>query len=222
MEPFHLRVTRQARYFLSGATTAPVGELWLALHGHAQLASRFLRWLTPLEDGATLIAAPEALSRFYLETRLDGGHGATVGATWLTREDREAELADVAGYLDQLTHHLRATYRPRRFGVLGFSQGAVVALRWLAAGGPRPDRVVLWGVPLPTDISAEPIAARLGDVPLGLVAGDRDPYAVPGSIEADGARLAAAGVRVELRRFPGGHEMPAEELQRAVGRAGST
>lgn len=218
MEPFHLPVSRQARYFLSGATTAPVEELWIALHGHAQLASRFLRWLTPLEDGATLLAAPEALSRFYLETRLDGSHGATVGATWLTREDRDAELADISAYLDQLTHHLRTTYQPRRLGVLGFSQGAVVALRWLAAGGPRPERVILWGVPLPHDVPAERIAARLGDVPLLLVAGDQDRYAVAGSIEADAARLAEAGVRVTARRFGGGHEIPAGELRRAAGR----
>jgi len=220
MDPHHLKISRRARYFLSGATTGPVEELWIALHGHAQLASRFLRWLTPLTDGVTLVAAPEALSRFYLETRLDGGHGATVGATWLTREDREAELEDVAGYLDQLTQHLRVTYRPRRIGVLGFSQGAVVALRWLTAGGPRPDRLVLWGVPLPHDIPAEQIAARLGEVPLLLVAGDRDRYAVPGSIEEDGARLAAAGVRVEVHRFSGGHEIPPAMLRQAVGRPG--
>lgn len=218
MEPHHLSVGRQARYFLAGPTTSPVAELWIALHGHAQLASRFLRWLSPLEDGTTVIAAPEALSRFYLETRLDGGHGATVGATWLTREDREVELADAMAYLDRLTHHLTETLRPSRLGILGFSQGAVMALRWLTAGGPRPSRLVLWGVPLPQDLLAERISARLSGVPIVLAAGETDPYATPGTIEQDAERLRQAGLGVEVIRFPGGHEIPAGPLRQAVGR----
>ena len=92
MRPRHLTVSRTARYFTLGPDGAPVSELWIVLHGYAQLASRFLRWFSPLDDGATVIAAPEALSRFYLETRLDGGHGPAIGATWLTREDRAAEF----------------------------------------------------------------------------------------------------------------------------------
>ena len=218
MDAHHLRVTRSARYFLSGVSTGPVEELWIGLHGYAQLASRFLRWLTPLEDGRTTLAAPEALSRFYLETRPDGHHSPVVGATWLTREDREVELADVVGYLDELARHLRATLRPSRLVVLGFSQGAVTAVRWLERGQTRPDRGVLWGVPLPADVPADRLVAALGGATLGLVAGDTDGYAVPGSIEADAARLAAAGARVEVRRFTGGHEITADALRLAAGR----
>jgi hypothetical protein len=68
------------------------------LHGYAQLAERFLRWFRPVDDGQTWIVAPEALSRFYLETTLKGSHGPAIGATWLTREAREADLADHVDY----------------------------------------------------------------------------------------------------------------------------
>ena len=62
----HLSVTRTARYFTLGPETRGIRELWIVLHGHSQLAVRFLQAFEPLNDGATRIVAPEALSRFYL------------------------------------------------------------------------------------------------------------------------------------------------------------
>jgi hypothetical protein len=59
----HLGVSRTARYFTLGSEPATARELWVVLHGHAQLAERFLRWFEPLVDGATRVVAPEALSR---------------------------------------------------------------------------------------------------------------------------------------------------------------
>ncbi|HXI21618.1 MAG TPA: hypothetical protein VNH46_11055, partial [Gemmatimonadales bacterium] len=144
----HLAVSRRARFFSLGpAPDAAV--LWIALHGYGQLAARFLRELEPVADGRTLVVAPEALSRFYLETARDGRHGERIGASWLTREDREAEIADTVGYLDALLRHLLAGRASRpAIGVLGFSQGGAAAVRWVARGEVRPARLVLWGAGL--------------------------------------------------------------------------
>lgn len=219
MKPHHLTVGRTARYFLLGDAQRPAGELVLGLHGHAQLAARFLRLLAPLEDGHTLIAAPEALSRFYLETRLNGQHGPAIGATWLTREHREADLQDHFAYLDGLLRRLLEGQPVRpRLTLLGFSQGAVLASRWIAAGGRRMDRVILWGVPLAHDLPLDAFTAGLGGAPVQLIAGDADHYAPEGTIEEDAARLTAAGARVTARRFAGGHVLPAAELLAAMGR----
>ena len=51
--------------------------------------------------------APEALSRFYADVT-PGRHGptSTVGATWMTREDRENEIRDYVAYLDEMTDHV--------------------------------------------------------------------------------------------------------------------
>ncbi len=220
MKPHHLTVSRTARYFLLGDPERPVDELVLGLHGHAQLAARFLRLLAPLDDGATLIAAPEALSRFYLETRLNGQHGPAIGATWLTREHREPDLQDHYAYLDRLLAHLLAGRPDRpRLTLLGFSQGAVLASRWLAAGGPRMDRVILWGVPLAHDLPLDAFVARLGGAPVHLVAGDADHYAPAGTLEEDGARLVAAGADARVHRFAGGHTLPPADLRLVMGRA---
>ncbi|HMV33347.1 MAG TPA: hypothetical protein PKA50_14615 [Gemmatimonadales bacterium] len=220
MKPHHLSVTRTARYFLLGDPHRPAEELVLGLHGHAQLAARFLRFLAPLDDGATLLAAPEALSRFYLETRLNGQHGPAIGATWLTREHREPDLQDHYAYLDRLLAHLLAD-QPRRprLTLLGFSQGAVLASRWLAAGGRRMDRVILWGVPLAHDLPLDAFMSGLAGAPVHLVAGDADAYAPAGTIEEDAARLAAAGGTGVARRFARGHTLPPDELRAVMGRS---
>ena len=94
MIPRYLPVSRTARYFALGPEPPAAREIWIALHGYAQLAERFLTQLAVLDDGSTHIAAPEALSRFYLETQRSGRHADLVGATWLTREAREADLDD--------------------------------------------------------------------------------------------------------------------------------
>lgn len=220
MQVHHLSVRRSARYATRGPDDGEATELWVGLHGHAQLATRFIRWLSPLEDGRTLVAAPEALSRFYLETGPDGRHGKTIGATWLTREDREADLADHVAYLDQLIEHLLALHPVRpRLALLGFSQGAALAARWAVQGGVLPDQLVLWGTPLPSDVSPSRLAERLRGRPLQLVAGDHDPYAPPGSLEGAAVALSHAGAEVQVIRFPGGHQLHGPTLVSLAGRA---
>jgi predicted esterase len=222
MHTHHLPVSRSARYLTLGPETGTARELWIVLHGYSQLAERFLRPFVALDDGATLVVAPEALSRFYLETTPAGRHGDTVGATWLTREDREADLADHLRYLDQLVRHLHdgfATWRPR-LNVLGFSQGSVMAARWMAQGTLHPDRLVLWGTPLPRDVPPELLAPRLGATRVELVAGDQDPFVPAGTIEAGAGALAALGATARARRFAGGHAMQRAALLAAAGRGG--
>jgi predicted esterase len=219
----HLEVGRTARYWRDGAEPAEARELFLGLHGHAQLAERFLRDLLPLQDPVTLVAAPEALSRFYLETARTGRHGELIGATWLTREDRETDLADGYRYLDLLATHLVSCcpLRPR-LTVLGFSQGSLMAARWLMHSTLAPARLILWGTPLPPEVEPEALASRLSGASVVLVAGDSDPVVPPGTIEANAAALQAAGLDARAERFAGGHFLLREPLLRAAGRAGTT
>lgn len=219
MNEHRLTVPRTARYLTLGEDGPEFREVWIALHGYAQLAGRFLRWLRPLDDGRTLIVAPEALSRFYLETSLEGRHGKVVGATWMTREAREDDLADHLRYLDLLAEHVLPRWPARpHLTVLGFSQGSVMAARWLEQATIRPDRVLLWGTPLPRDVSPARLAGRLGESVITLVAGEHDPVVPAGSIEADAAALRECGARAGVLRYDGGHGMQADALRAAAGR----
>ena len=96
-----IAVTRSARLAMLGPEGPGVRELWYVLHGYGQLATPFLGDFRAIDDGSRLIVAPEALSRFYegdVQTRLH--RDAKVGASWMTREDRESEIADYIAYLD--------------------------------------------------------------------------------------------------------------------------
>jgi predicted esterase len=212
VKPTFLTVPRRARYFSLGPSGRDAGEIWLVLHGYAQLAERFLRWFRPIDDGHRWIVAPEALSRFYLETSLKGVHGPVIGATWLTREAREADLEDHLDYLDRLAAHLHDRAGPLRLTLLGFSQGAAMAARWIARRAVKADRVILWGTPLPSDIVPNELGGRLAGIPVWLVAGTRDSYARPDEIEAAAAGLAAGGARVTMHRYQGGHRVDSAAL----------
>lgn len=219
MIPRYLPVSRTARYFALGPEPSAAREIWIALHGYAQLAGRFLTQLAALDDGGTHIAAPEALSRFYLETQRSGRHADVVGATWLTREAREADLDDHLHYLDRLRDHLLAGIAGApRLTVLGFSQGAVMAARWVARSPHPPDHTVLWGSSLPDDVSASTLAQVLRGHRVTLVAGDSDPIVPPGAIETSADALRSAGVSARAVRFEGGHLIAPLPLLQTAGR----
>jgi predicted esterase len=213
----HLAVTRRARFVSLGPAAADARALWIALHGYAQLAARFLREWEPIVDGSTLIVAPEALSRFYLETARDGRHADRIGASWLTREDRESEIADTVGYLDSLVDHLCAGLPSAPpIGILGFSQGGAAAVRWVARGRVRPARLVLWGSALPADVPPAAIAAKGTPLDVVLVAGRSDPFVAEAAVSAQSDALAAAGARIRVERFEGAHTLDTATLRRVT------
>ncbi|MBI4419349.1 MAG: phospholipase [Gemmatimonadetes bacterium] len=205
-----LPVTRTARYFTLGEIRDDLEEVWFGLHGYGQLGGSFLRRFEPLAGRRRLVVAPEGLSRFYLgdHTR-PAGPDAKVGASWMTREDRLAEIADYVTYLDTLYGDIfRQVPRDAvRVQVLGFSQGTATATRWLARGRARADRLILWGAPLPTDLDLAVEGRRLRELDLTIVAGERDEYLTAKVLASEEARLTDAGIPYRVIRFPGGHEI---------------
>ena len=210
MREHHLEVARTARYWTVG------DELWFVLHGYRQLARRFLRRFEPIDDGRRLVVAPEALSRFYVSAG-EGRHGAAsvVGATWMTREDREHEITDYVRYLDRLAERVRGGLAapPGRVVVLGFSQGVATATRWVVHGSVRPDRLLLWGDFTPPDLDVERARGALEGVDVVTVRGSEDPALSPRLAEEEAVRLAGAGVRVRPIRYEGGHDIDADTLR---------
>lgn len=208
---------RSARYATLGAEPEQAARIWFVLHGYGQLASRFLRPFVGVVPEDVCVVAPEGLSRFYLESpRADGAHLHRIGASWLTREARELEIADAMRWLD-LVHDevvgrsLRARGTAPVTGVLAFSQGVATAMRWMAAGAIRPAHVALWAGGLANDVDAPTLRERLAHTALSLVAGTSDHFATaevrarvvaevrawhdsPVEIEFDGTHQLDAGV----------------------------
>jgi predicted esterase len=205
-EEHHLRVTRTARYYVLGTPAGHVDQLWVVCHGYGQLARDFIRSFTAIAADNRLIVAPEALNRYYVDTA-PRPHGADspVAATWMTREDRDNEIADYIAYLDDLCAELKRVAPNARVTALGFSQGTATVSRWASAGNTRLHRVVLWGGSVAHDV---PLRADLfGEATLTLVAGTRDHFVRSERLAAERERLHGAGLHHEFVQFEGGHRI---------------
>ena len=210
MTEHHLSVRRTARYFTLGPAAAGAREVWIVLHGYGQLAARFLRQFAPLDDGARSIVAPEGLSRFYAEA----GRNDKIGACWMTREDRLAEIDDYIHYLDALYDEVMRGAAAAPVIVLGFSQGTVTAARWLAHGNVRAVRLILWGGEVPPDLDLAVARERWQRTDVRFVVGSEDPFITPKVLARDEQRLRQHGIPFRVERFEGGHEIVRAVLER--------
>jgi predicted esterase len=195
-------------------------SVWFVLHGYGQLAGQFIRYFSDLATADRLIVAPEALNRFYLLGVDKPAAERPVGATWMTREDRECEVADYVEYLDALHDEVVGASggASPRIVVLGFSQGAATATRWVTHGRARVDRLILWGGLIPPDADLSKGHAALRSVPLTIVIGERDQYISAAALLDEGARLEAARIPFELIKFDGAHAINRNVFDRLVER----
>ena len=150
-----LGVKKTARYYSAGGEAGPVRHLWIVLHGYSQLAASFIDQFDVLSRDGSMIVAPEGLSRFYIK-----GYFGKVGATWMTREDREHDILDNMKYLDAMLDDVfqRLDGTPERVTVLGYSQGGSTAARWASVTTQAIHNLVLWCSDFPRDISGPSLA----------------------------------------------------------------
>jgi predicted esterase len=191
---------------------ASATEVWYVLLGFGQLAGSFISAFEPARRPGRVIVAPEALNHFYVDHR-----ARKVGASWMTSEDRDAQIADYVRYLDAVAEQIQSGARISRTEVHGFSQGSATAARWVAMGKVRPARLVIWGGELPPDPAVEIWKDRLNAVDLTIVMGDRDEYYNRDRVDLAAERLDAAGVRHTSHRFSGGHVVSPEVLALLAG-----
>jgi predicted esterase len=168
-----------------------------------------------------LLVAPEAMNRFYtVSPDKAPARDRPVGATWMTREDRESEVGDYVEYLDALAAEIaRAMRSNAAVNVLGFSQGAATATRWITHGRVNAARLVLWGGLIPPDSDLTRGPAALRGVPLTIVLGTRDQYVSDDMLAAEVARLDSAKIPREIIRFDGGHHVSRSVFPELGGRA---
>lgn len=205
-----ITVQRTARYHVTGDARS-ARALWVVLHGYGQLARYFLRHFENLEGNA-IIVAPEGLSRFYL----DDGH-TRVGATWMTREDREHEIIDQGRYLDAIVAELRKNSPTiHQVCALGFSQGVATLARWSMHTSTPLHRLVFWSGSLPPDIARDDMSARWAAIETHVVHGDHDTITPLAVFEKNLATLRLAGLEPDTHRFPGGHQLDRMVLERLL------
>ena len=221
----HITVERSARYVTLGPRDGTAREIWFVLHGYGQLAAEFIQRVATLDDGTREIVAPEALNRFYL-VGVDVAPAAErpVGATWMTKEDRLGEINDYVSFLDAVAARELQPYAgratPPRVVVLGFSQGAATASRWIVSGAVRPTHMVLWGGFLPPDV--DPGAAALRATSIQIVLGSRDRFLSAERLAEEEQRLRAHALPYRLVCYEGGHGIATTTLGEVARSLGET
>jgi predicted esterase len=211
IEEHRLEVPRSARYYLLGARPGRVEQVWFVLHGYGQLAREFLEQFQTIANDTRTLVAPEALSRFYNAPASMESHAQSqVGATWMTREDREAEIEDYVRYLDRVAAAIRAN--GARVFVLGFSQGSATASRWAALGSTPIDTLILWAGLMADDLDISRYP-KLKAMRIRFVIGERDEFLSAEKIDAHQRRLRGAGLEPTLIRFAGGHRLDRDTLR---------
>ena len=210
----HITVPRTARYYTLGTVGPETRAVWIVAHGYGQLAGEFIARFAPVDDGAHLIVAPEALNKYYHDTRPGASSTSMVGATWMTKEDRSSEIADQVTYLDTLYAAIfREVARDAvRVTALGFSQGVATIARWLAHTRVTIDRAIFWAGILPDDVSlSADTALRRADV--AIVLGSRDEFATAERVARQKAAFAGADKSFALIEFDGGHRLDDQTLR---------
>lgn len=199
----HITVSKTARYFTLGALTEETEEIWIVIHGWAQLAANFINDLSALDNGKRFIVAPEALSRFYIKPGKPD-----VGATWMTSEDREAEMKDYVLYLNTLYDALDITKHKAKIVILGFSQGVATASRWIFKNQRRTDTLIFYAGEPANELQNAESVATFGQTKKFFVCGTEDQFIN----ELNLPKVKALLTGFEFIPFEGKHEMKAEVL----------
>lgn len=200
-----ISTTKTARYFTLGKLTPNTKEIWIVLHGYAQLASDFIKPFESIASESRLIIAPEGLNKFYAK-----GFGGKPAATWMTSEMREEEIADYINYLNVLCESIGVQNHPAKIVLLGFSQGVATASRWIHQTTVPISRFIIYAGELALELQ-NPVSPALLNTPLVYVTGTNDRLISAEKLAS--VKQLMEQLNAKLIEFDGGHEVLPGVLQ---------
>ena len=172
-------------------------RLLVGFHGYAQGADEMLARLQSIVAPGWVRVSVQALNRMYR------GRSHETVANWMTRQDRDLQIADNVAYVDAVVERVAGGRDLAALVYCGFSQGVSMAFRAALLGRRPADAVLALGGDVPPELLVDS-AARCPRVL--LAAGARDRVYAPAKRRADVEALTARGVDVREVTFDGGHE----------------
>lgn len=177
-------------------------KLLYVLHGYGQLAKFFIRKFKPATEQDYTVVAPEGQHYFYLN-----GTSGRVGASWMTKENREQDIQNYLRYLDALHAQLIAEKDWDEIVALGFSQGVATAFRWLAESDIKPSKFMICSGLVPPDVDLQIKKAIFDPIKITYFSGVNDPYRTEDSVKEFYDAVASSKLDMELVNFDGVHEV---------------
>lgn len=211
----HVEITTQAPFYTLNKPGEAVTDVWLVCHGYGQLSEYFLQKFAFLPAENNWVVAPQGLSLLYLDNNYQ-----RVGASWLTKYERQLGLQHQQQYLDKVWQQVK-TQQPtlKRLWVLGFSQGASTAVRWAAWNKLPFHRLVIWGGWWPDIDQAKQLHITEG-AEIWQVGGTDDPYLKAQTLEENNLLLKSTGYPYRQLSYKGDHRVVSSELKQFIDQYG--
>lgn len=208
MEIHSISTTTHGRVLVRRPGQGRTRGVLAGFHGYMENAAIQMDRLrrVPDESRWTLVSI-QGLHRFYRPRTED------VVASWMTREDRDAAIADNLAYVAAALDAVPAT--PSMPVVyVGFSQGVAMAFRAAVRGPHLAAAVIAVGGDVPPELLQDPSVT----FPQVLLArGERDEWYTRQRFEADVAALGSRGARVQPLAYDAAHEWT-DEVVSAIDR----
>jgi predicted esterase len=157
-------------YSTLNALTSKTKYIWFVCHGMGHLSRYFLRYFDELNPKEHYIIAPQAPSKYYISSNFKH-----VGASWLTKEQTEAETKNIMNYFDAV---FKAETFPKdcQLIVLGYSQGVSVAMRYVAKRQLLCHQLILMSGGIPKELNPKDFKFLRGKTKVELIYGTDDEY----------------------------------------------
>lgn len=207
MQKHQITVQKTAHYVTIGEIDEQTENVWFVIHGYGQLAEYFIKKFNVLDDGKTVIIAPEALSKFYLKD-----FSGRVGSTWMTKYERDSEIVDYINYLNYLYEIVLqgVDVNKLKINILGFSQGTATVARWCMNEAIKYDRLILWAGYFGNGIEDVIDVTKLADKEVILCYGKEDEFLVKIDTFQYEKDIQKAIPHIQIHTFEGGHAIDEE------------
>lgn len=170
MSTMWLPVAQEQRVDVLGELGVKTREVWIALHGYGQLVAYFQRHFRACVTEQRAFVFPQGQHKFYLN-----GVSGRVGASWMTKDEREKDIENQRRYLSEVMRFVRKQCPNARFHLVGFSQGVATGMRFLGYSPEAFTSVLAWAGSWPPDLDAKGLNA-LREVQFQGWFGDNDPF----------------------------------------------
>ncbi|MBZ9627613.1 esterase [Psychroflexus sp. CAK57W] len=195
-------------YSILNSLTEDTQNIWIACHGIGYLSKFFISYFEDLDPKLNYIIAPQAPSKYYQTKAYK-----YVGASWLTKENRELETENVLNYLDALLE-MQELPTDKKIILFGFSQGVSVVTRWMAQRKIQCDHLVIHSGSIPYEFDSSSFA-YLPDLKTSIIYGTQDEYLTEERIQS---QLELAKTIFpnppEILKFKGKHVMHKASLKK--------
>ncbi len=203
-----LSYTISNTYSSLNSKTEKTKTVWLVFHGIGYLSRYFLKYFKHLDPEENYIIAPQAHSKYYLN-----GEYRHVGASWLTKENTEAEIENMLNYLDAVFDS-ESLSEVENLNIFGYSQGVSVATRFVARRKIKCKNLIMHSGKVPQELETEDFNF-LDNTHFTFIYGTEDKYLENGIIKVEKKRLNNLFPKnLKIESFKGGHEVNTELISK--------